>query len=95
VRRHRFATCAEADRALFEYFDKIYNLRRIQKNLGWRFPDEFEAAHAAGGLTTADLERLAIDAARRRRRAKRVRPSGRTRPQRKQPTQRVRTHGKP
>lgn len=68
VRRHTFATRAEANQALFEYIDGFYNPRRIQKNLGWRSPDEFEAAWAAGELTEADLARLALDAARRRNR---------------------------
>jgi len=68
VRRRDFATRAEANQALFEYIDGFYNPRRIQKNLGYRSPDEFEAAHATGTLTDADLERLAADAARRRNR---------------------------
>ncbi|WP_307846222.1 IS3 family transposase [Actinospica durhamensis] len=73
VRRREFATRAEANQALFEYLDGFYNPRRIQRNLGYRSPDEFEAAHDAGELTAADLERLAMDAAKRRhRRAKRV-----------------------
>ncbi len=66
VRRTAFATRAQANQALFEYIDGFYNPRRIQKNLGWRSPDEFEAAWAAGELTAADLERLATDAAQRR-----------------------------
>lgn len=108
VRRREFATRAEANQALFEYLDGFYNPRRIQRNLGYRSPDEFEAAHAAGSLTPDDLERMARDATRRRNRrterakspvptgpeaaqlpgqrptptAKRVRPSGRTLPQR-------------
>lgn len=53
--------------------DFHYNTRRIQKNLGWRSPDEFETAWAAGELTATDLQRLATDAARRRsRRAERT-----------------------
>ena len=73
VRRTAFATRAQANQALFEYIDGFYNPRRIQKNLGWRSPDEFEAAWAAGQLTGADLQRLAADAARRRnRRAERT-----------------------
>jgi transposase InsO family protein len=73
VRRHQFATRAQANQALFEYIDGFYNPRRIQKNLGWRSPDEFEAAWSAGELTGADLQRLAVDAARRRgRRAERA-----------------------
>lgn len=66
VRRHDFVTRAEANQALFEYLDGFYNPRRIQKGLGWRSPDEFEAAHAAGELTEADYTRLAELAARRR-----------------------------
>jgi putative transposase len=66
VRRTEFATRAEANQALFEYLDMFYNPRRIQKGLGWRSPDEFEAAHAAGELTEQDYTRLAELAARRR-----------------------------
>lgn len=103
VRRREFATRAEANQALLEYLDGFYNPRRIQKNLGWRSPDEFEAAHSAGELTTADLERLASDAARRRsRRAEHVRTAATTGPetaqmpgQRPEPTaKRVRPSGR-
>ena len=66
VRRTEFATRAEANGTLFEYIDGFYNTRRIQKNLGWRSPDEFEAAHAAGELTEQDYTRLAEMAQRRR-----------------------------
>jgi putative transposase len=66
VRRTEFATRAEANQALFTYIDGFYNTRRIQKNLGWRSPDEFEAAHHAGSLTDADYTRLAETAQRRR-----------------------------
>lgn len=68
VRRHTFATRAEANQALFEYLDGFYNPRRIQKGLGWRSPDEFEAAHHAGELTGQDYTRLAELAQRRRQR---------------------------
>ena len=68
VRRHEFATRAEANQAIFEYLDGFYNPRRIQKGLGWRSPDEFEAAHHAGELTEQDYTRLAELAQRRRRR---------------------------
>lgn len=44
VRRTTFPTRADADLALFEYIDGFYNTRRIQKNLGWLSPDEYEAA---------------------------------------------------
>jgi transposase InsO family protein len=66
VRRHTFATHAEANQAIFEYLDGFYNPRRIQKGLGWRSPDEFEAAHHAGELTEQDYTRLAELAQRRR-----------------------------
>lgn len=36
---------AEAENALFTYIDGFYNQRRIQKRLGWRSPDEYEAAY--------------------------------------------------
>jgi putative transposase len=68
VRRREFATRAEANQALFEYLDGFYNPRRIQKGLGWRSPDEFEAAHHAGELTEQDYTRLAELAQRRRQR---------------------------
>jgi putative transposase len=68
VRRREFATRAEANQALFEYLDGFYNPRRIQKGLGWRSPDEFEAAHHAGELTGQDYTRLAELAHRRRQR---------------------------
>jgi hypothetical protein len=44
VRRTSFPTRADADLALFEYIDGFYNTRRIQKNLGWLCPDEYESA---------------------------------------------------
>lgn len=44
VRRTSFPTRADADLALFGYIDGFYNTRRIQKNLGWLSPDEYEAA---------------------------------------------------
>jgi transposase InsO family protein len=48
IRRRELATRADADRELFDYIDGFYNTRRIQKKLGWRSPDEYEAAHWAG-----------------------------------------------
>jgi putative transposase len=73
VRRTEFATRAEANQALFEYIDAFYNTRRIQKNLGWRSPDEFEAAHHVGELTDQDYTRLADQAQHRRARRERAR----------------------
>lgn len=65
-RPERFTTRAEANQAVFEYIDGFYNPRRIQKGLGWRSPDEFEAAHHTGELTEADYTRLAELAQHRR-----------------------------
>ncbi|MFE7752288.1 IS3 family transposase [Streptomyces sp. NPDC057428] len=45
VRGRVFATRAEANLALFEYFDGFYNSRRIQKRLGYLSPIEFEEKH--------------------------------------------------
>jgi putative transposase len=73
VRRTEFANRAEANAALFAYIDGFYNTRRIQRNLGWRSPDEFETAHAAGELTDQDYTRLAEQAQRRRARRDRAR----------------------
>jgi putative transposase len=73
VRGRWFATRADAETALFRYVDGFYNTTRIQKGLGWRSPDEFEAAHHAGELTEADYTRLAELAARRRARRDRTR----------------------
>ncbi|MCA1223792.1 IS3 family transposase [Streptomyces sp. 8L] len=47
IRRHTFATRAEANLALFEYIDGFYNSRRIQKRLGHLSPIEFEEKHYA------------------------------------------------
>ncbi|MFG2584795.1 IS3 family transposase [Streptomyces malaysiensis] len=47
IRGRTFATRAEANLALFEYFDGFYNPRRIQKRLGYLSPIEFEEKHYA------------------------------------------------
>jgi putative transposase len=47
VYRTSFRTREEADLALFRYIDGWYNPHRIQRRLGWRSPDEYEAAHWA------------------------------------------------
>jgi hypothetical protein len=60
-----FRTREEADLALFRYIDGWYNPHRIQKALGWRSPDEYEAdyhrnlkaATPAGLLTLAGRKR--------------------------------------
>jgi putative transposase len=43
VYRTSFRTREEAELALFRYIDGWYNPTRIQKALGWRSPDEYEA----------------------------------------------------
>ncbi|MET9776867.1 IS3 family transposase [Streptomyces sp. NPDC006367] len=47
LRGRTFATRAEANLALFEYVDRFYNSRRIQKHLGHLSPVEFEEQHYA------------------------------------------------
>ena len=48
LRRRELPTRADAERELFDYIDAFYNTRRIQKRLGWRSPDEYEAAYWNG-----------------------------------------------
>lgn len=48
LRRRELATRADAERELFAYIDGFYNTRRIQKGLGRRSPDEYEAGYRAG-----------------------------------------------
>ncbi|WP_194922287.1 IS3 family transposase [Catenulispora rubra] len=65
IRRRELPTRADADRELFEYIDSFYNTRRIQKRLGWRSPDEYEAAYWNGEDLTVPATKTppAIDAA--------------------------------
>lgn len=51
VYRTSFRTREEAELALFRYIDGWYNPHRIQKRLGWRSPDEYEAAYHATQAT--------------------------------------------
>ena len=48
VYRNSWRTRDEAENALFAYIDGWYNTERIQARLGWRSPDEYEAAWRAG-----------------------------------------------
>lgn len=48
VYRKSWRTREEAENALFAYIDGWYNTERIQARLGWRSPDEYEAAWHAG-----------------------------------------------
>ncbi|WP_174189424.1 IS3 family transposase [Nocardia barduliensis] len=45
VYRRSWRTRDEAENALFSDLDGWYNTQRIQKKLGWRSPDEFEASY--------------------------------------------------
>jgi putative transposase len=50
VYRKSWRTREEAENALFAYIDGWYNTERIQARLGWRSPNEYEAAwHADQG----------------------------------------------
>jgi putative transposase len=51
IYRESYATRAQAETALFDYIDGFYNPRRIQRRLGYRSPDRYEADWLA---TTAD-----------------------------------------
>jgi transposase InsO family protein len=44
VHRKSWRTREEAENALFAYIDGWYNTELIQARLGWRSPDEHEAA---------------------------------------------------
>ncbi|MGH3678723.1 MAG: IS3 family transposase [Natronosporangium sp.] len=45
----------EAENAIFAYIDGWYNPRRIQKELGYLSPDEYEAAYKAKTIDKQDL----------------------------------------
>ncbi len=45
VYRNSWRTREDAENALFAYIDGWYNTQRIQKRLGWRSPDEYEASY--------------------------------------------------
>ncbi|SDZ34313.1 Integrase core domain-containing protein, partial [Saccharopolyspora shandongensis] len=48
VYRNSWRTRDEAENAIFNYIDGWYNTQRIQKDLGWLSPDEYETAwHAS------------------------------------------------
>ncbi len=44
VYRRSWRTRDEAENAISGYIDGFYNTERIQKDLGWLSPDEYEAA---------------------------------------------------
>jgi hypothetical protein len=45
--RHIWRTRQEAEMAIFRWIEGWYNPRRIQARLGWRSPQQYEAAYAA------------------------------------------------
>lgn len=45
VYRNSWRTREDAENAIFAYIDGWYNTQRIQKKLGWRSPDEYEASY--------------------------------------------------
>lgn len=47
VYRHSWRTRNEAENAIFTYIDGWYNPHRIQKDLRWRSPDEYQQAWRA------------------------------------------------
>jgi transposase InsO family protein len=47
IYRTSYRTREEADLDLFRYIDGWYNPHRIQRRLGWRSPEEYEAAYHA------------------------------------------------
>ena len=48
VYRTSYRTRAEAELDLFRYIDGWYNPHRIQRELGWLSPDEYEEAYDTG-----------------------------------------------
>jgi hypothetical protein len=56
IRGRVFPTRADANLALFEYFDGFYNTRRIQKRLGYLSPIEYEEKHYADQATAETSE---------------------------------------
>jgi putative transposase len=45
IDRNTFPTRAEARQAVFEFIEAFYNRRRRHSALGYRSPDNYEAAH--------------------------------------------------
>jgi transposase InsO family protein len=54
VYRSSWRTRDEAENAIFAYIDGWYNRERIQKDLDWQSPDEYEAAWHAKNIDTTD-----------------------------------------
>jgi putative transposase len=56
VYRTTWRTRDQAENAIFAYIDGWYNTERIQKDLGWQSPDEYEAAWYARQTDPATVE---------------------------------------
>jgi putative transposase len=56
VYRRTWRTRDQAENAIFGYIDGWYNTERIQKDLGWLSPDEYEAAWYAQQANPATVE---------------------------------------
>ena len=56
VYRTTWRTRDQAENAIFAYIDGWYNTERIQKDLGWQSPDEYEAAWHARQTDPATVE---------------------------------------
>lgn len=54
VYRHAWRTRDEAENAIFAYIDGWYNTRRIQKDLGYVSPDEYETAWILANIDQPD-----------------------------------------
>jgi putative transposase len=53
VYRTSYRTREEAELDLFRYIDGWYNPHRIQRELGWLSPDEYEEAYYTGTTSLA------------------------------------------
>ena len=56
VYRRSWRTRDEAENAIFAYIDGWYNTQRIQKDLGWLSPDEYEAVWYTQQANPATVE---------------------------------------
>lgn len=61
VYRSSWRTRDDAENAIFAYIDGWYNRERIQKDLGWLSPDEYEAAWYAKNIDTPDPVNAALE----------------------------------
>jgi putative transposase len=61
VYRSSWRTRDDAENAIFAYIDGWYNRERIQKDLGWLSPDEYEAAWYAKNIDVPDPLNTALE----------------------------------